>query len=123
MTIQIKQVVDEILEELEERLPPSSQKSSQSSGVGNNNSTQTTNEMRSLLNEQAIRFESELRNTNDKLDRLTDIMTVMLGGREKISALLSEQGVSNTSLSSRGGNQTLPSIFELKPNLFRHEKK
>ena len=114
VTIQIKQVVDEIREEIEERLPSSQFPKSKKDGG--------QSELIALLNEQAFKFESELSNTNAKLDRLTELMTLVLGGREKVSLLLNKGGNKGGDNEAGSENRTLPSIFDLKPNLF-HEKR
>ena len=74
-----------------------------------------------MLHKQATKFENELTKTNAKLDRLTELTTLMLGGRDKVSSLLDKSGGSNETPSA-DLNRTLPSIFDLKPNLF-HEKR
>ena len=119
MTIQIKQVVDEIREEIEERLPPrqtSPQSPNQDGGQ------QQQQQLMVLLNKQATKFENELNKTNAKLDRLTELMTLMLGGRDKVSTLLNKSGAGRDDGTPSDTNRTLPSIFDLKPNLF-HEKR
>ena len=109
VTIQIKQVVDEIREEIEEKLPSvETINQVQSQGL------QKFDEMSVQFNQQAIKYEQEIKTMNAKIDRLTDLVTLMLGGRDKAATLLRE--------SNEGGSETrqkLPSIFDLKPGRFQ----
>ena len=67
-----------------------------------------------MLHKQATKFENELTKTNAKLDRLTELMTLMLGGRDKVSSLLDKSGGSNETPSADSVSYThltLPTIL------------
>jgi len=110
VTIQIKQVVDEIREEIEEKLPSAETiNQMQSQGL------QKFDEMSVQFNQQALKYEQEIKTMNTKIDRLTDLVTLMLGGSDKAAALWRESKKGGTAESRR----KLPSIFDLKPGRFQ----
>lgn len=112
VTIQIKEVVDEIKEDLE------LQKIEQHQANNNNNTLssnaeQKLNEFYTQFNTQAKKYEEDIKLLHNKIDNLTVLVSRTLPVSHRISK--KEFETSNDPISHF---EKLPSIYDLKPNMF-----
>jgi len=127
VTIQIKQVVDEILEELEQKLP---EPQTGAASAAYNQPTESLPQIDEFLvhfKQQATKYETEMRAMNQKLDRLTNMVTLLVGDNKRLAHLLNKSDIDgkhadgDANLKTSADNepmQRLPSIYDLKPSMF-----
>lgn len=110
MTIQIKEVVDEIKENLDERW--SAMEGSNNGGNNNNNtgsSVSSGDEFNERLKEALSKHEKDMKSMHNKIDELTNLVQYLVN-KDEITDQAEVDGANKFT--------TLPSIFDLKPEMF-----
>lgn len=110
MTIQIKEVVDEIKENLDERW--SAMEGSNNCGNNNNNtgsSVSSGDEFNERLKEALSKHEKDMKSMHNKIDELTNLVQYLVN-KDEITDQAEVDGANKFT--------TLPSIFDLKPEMF-----
>ena len=113
MTIQIKEVVDEIQETLTENLTHKSSSNDVIQNASINNRQKLSEKIENAIHEQKY----ELMTMNQKIDDLSKLVQSLIQSKQ-LDEENTNSNQSNESVTEETRRTTLPSIYELKPNIF-----